>query len=245
MKSDDKKDASAMPEQKKQGDAKLQNPSERTENIVAITVFALLILIGVALFTKGFGLFGKSANSNERIQVPIDGNDVYRGPEKPSVVIIGFSDYECPFCAKGELMVKDVMSRYPDDVAYVFKNFPLTGIHAQAFNASLAAECAKEQQKFWDYHDYLFEHQSDLSADSLREYAKAVGLDPVKFNDCFDRQRYSAKVKNDVQAGTLIGVGGTPTFFVKSIKAADAIRVVGAKADELLKAVDSELKANN
>ena len=217
-------------EEKKEG-----GKSEKTENIVAIAIFVLLIIVGMAIFTKGFGLFEESDDS-VRISVPL-GKDPFTGNTNASVVIIAFSGYECPFCAKAEETMQAILEKYENDVVYIFKDFPLTKIHPNAQNASLAAECAKEHDKFWDYHNYLYEHNNQLSAAYLIEYAGELGLDTEEFKECLETQRYKKEVDKDIQTGRQVGVTGTPTFFINGIK------VVGAKPEsEFTKIINSELK---
>ena len=229
-------------------DAKQKN-TERTENIVALSVFAFLILIGVFIFTQGFGLLDKEKAGNTQMKMPI-GNDAYEGNVNASITIVAFSDYECPFCKNAEQTIKSIMAKYNGKVLYVFKDYPLTWMHAYAYNASLAAECAKEQDKYWEYHDYLFEHQDQLEVQYLKEYARLLSLDTDKFNTCFETQRYKGEVNNDITVGEDAGVSGTPTFFIFSnnirmisIKPTSAVIIVGAQPEETFtKVIDSWLK---
>jgi len=221
-------------EQEKKEEPKAK--SERTENIIAITIFILLILIGIGIFTKGFGLLEKSADENVRVIVPL-GNDPFIGNPNASVIIIAFSEYECPFCTKAEQTMREIMNKYEGDVVYVFKNYPLTRIHPHAYNASLAAECAKEQDKFWKYHNYLYEHNEHLEVQYLKEYARLLDLNTEQFNECLETQRYKKEVEKDIQTARLVGVTGTPTFFINGIK------VVGAQPEEeFIKIINEELK---
>ncbi|KYK25287.1 hypothetical protein AYK26_02285 [Euryarchaeota archaeon SM23-78] len=212
--------------------------SERTENLVAIGVFIFIILIGLAIFTKGFGLFEKAGNETARIRIPL-GNDPYIGSENSKILIIAFSEYECPFCTESESTMKSIREKYAAEVVYVFKDYPLTRIHPNAYNAALAAECAKEQDKYWEYHDLLYEHNDQLEPHYLEEYAGLVGLDTEKFKACFETQKYKLEVEKDILTGKQVGVSGTPTFFI------NGIMVVGAKAEEeFIKIINSELDAN-
>lgn len=213
-------------------------PSEKTENIIAITVFVLLIVVSIGFFTKGFGLFDKAGgvDDNSRIHVPL-GNDPFKGNFNASVLIVAFSDYDCPFCRKAENTMNNIFEKYSEDVVYLFKDMPLTSIHPDAYNAALAAECAKEQDKYWEYHDYLYEHNDQLDPQYLKEYANLLGLDTEQFNDCFATQKYKGEVDKDIQTARMVGVTGTPTFFINGIK------IVGAQAEEeFIKVINSELK---
>ncbi|MBN2052401.1 DsbA family protein [Candidatus Woesearchaeota archaeon] len=227
--------------EKKDNDKKKEKNSERTENIVAIVVFAFLIIIGIGIFTKGFGLLDNSDNSGDRFRVPL-GNDPFMGSTNASVVIIAFSNYECPFCKKGELIIQSLMNKYPDKIIYVFKEYPLISAHPNSYSAALAAECAKEQNKYWEYHHYLFEHNDQLEVRYLKEYATLTGLDSARFDDCLDNQLYKSEVNLDMNHASLIGVTGTPTFFIRNVRAPDAVRIIGAQPEaEFVKIIDSEL----
>nr|MCK4930366.1 DsbA family protein [Nanoarchaeota archaeon] len=221
---------------KKKSTAKPKTKSEKTENIVAITIVILLIVIGIGIFTKGFGLLEKNDEDIDRIRVPL-GNDPYTGSSNASVLIIAFSDYECPFCTKAEQTIRNILEEYKDDVVYVFKDYPLTKIHPNAYNASLSAECAKEQDKFWEYHEYLYEHNDKLEIQYLKEYARLMDLNTEQFNTCLETQKYKHEVEKDIQTAKLVGVTGTPTFFINGIK------VIGAQPEEtFIKIINKELK---
>jgi protein-disulfide isomerase len=233
MKTANKKEAVA---QEQPQASKKEQPSERTENIVALVIFAFLILIGVGIFTQGFGLFNKDLNPGQRVKVPT-GDDPYIGNSNASVTIYVFSDYECPNCKIGEERMKAILAKYGDKILYFFKNHPLTSIHPDAYNASLAAECANEQGKFWEYHDYLFAHNTQLGTSYLEQYASELGFDTERFNICFETQRYKEKVDADLKSGAEIGVPGTPTFIINGLV------VVGAKSEqEFYDIIDKELK---
>jgi len=213
---------------------KKKEESDRVENIVALSVFFLLGLIIAALFTNGFGLFDKN-DTSERYNVQI-GNDPYRGSAEPKIVMVVFSDYECPFCKKAELTHRDLMTKYNDSIVLVFKDFPLTMLHPNALNSALASECAKEQGKYWDYHDYIFDNNDQLGIDYLKEYAKFFGMDSDKFDACLDSQKYLYEINLDKKAGMAVGVSGTPVTFI------NGIRIVGARPEaEFVNIIEEEL----
>jgi protein-disulfide isomerase len=98
-------------------------------------------------------------------------------------------------------------------VRVVFRHFPL-GFHDRAEPAAIAADCANEQGKFWEYHDKLFANQQKLDDASLKQYATELALDTEKFNACVDSAKYKAEVQQDAKDGQAVGVTGTPAFFV-------------------------------
>ena len=136
-----------------------------------------------------------------------------RGPRQAPVTIVEFSDFQCPYCRAVVPTLKQLTARYGDRVRWVFRDFPIEAIHPQAPVAHEAARCAGDQDKFWPYHDVLF-GRTDLGIDALKQYAVEVGLDTGAFAKCLEEGRHRAAVAADVQAGSQLGVTGTPTFFV-------------------------------
>ncbi|PJA94146.1 MAG: disulfide bond formation protein DsbA, partial [Candidatus Komeilibacteria bacterium CG_4_9_14_3_um_filter_37_5] len=132
------------------------------------------------------------------------------------VVMVEFSDYECPFCARHHETMLQIMNQYKDQVAWVFRHFPLDSIHPQARPAALAAECANEQDKFWEYSDAIYKDQDKLSGgiSFLQQVAKQLKLNESKFNDCLSSAKYQSKVDADYQEGIANGVSGTPGTFI-------------------------------
>ena len=167
-------------EKSSEEEAKEKTPSEKKENIVAISIFVVILLLGIGLLTNWFGMLDKTDDA-ERIYVPL-GNDPHTGSSNASILIIAFSEYECPFCTQGEQTMKRIREQYKDEIVYVFKDYPLTSIHDNSYNAALAAECAKEQDKFWEYHEHIYEHNDALEPQDLKDYAVELGLDTEQFN---------------------------------------------------------------
>lgn len=138
--------------------------------------------------------------------------------------MIEFSDFQCPFCAKFwaqtfTLIEQEYIKKRK--VKFVYRDFPLD-FHEQALNASIAAECAKEQGKFWEMHDKIYAGQNKWSnnknaAETFKIYASELNLGMRQFNDCSDSGKYANEVLKDLQDGIRVGVGGTPTFFINGI----------------------------
>jgi protein-disulfide isomerase len=150
----------------------------------------------------------------EPIRVKIDPNVGFaRGAREAPVTIVEFSDFQCPYCRAVVPTLKEVAARYPDRVRWVFRDFPIEGLHPEAPLAHEAARCAGDQGKFWPYHDLLFE-QTNLAPDALKQYAAQVGLEANAFAQCLDSRRHRAGVAADIEAGSRVGVTGTPAFFV-------------------------------
>ena len=135
------------------------------------------------------------------------------GAASAAVTIIEFSDFQCPFCRAAESSLEQVRQKYGDQVRLVYMDFPLS-FHPHAMDAALAARCAADQGKFWQFHDALFLDQKKLDPDSLKQTATRIGLDRNKFDTCFSSHRHSAGIRQDMGEGTALGVTGTPTFFI-------------------------------
>jgi len=171
-----------------------------------------------------------------RFEVAIADTDPSLGPESAPVTLVEFSDLQCPFCRAVVPTLKRLREAYGDRVRIVWKDFPLTQIHPQAFRAGEAAHCAGEQGRFWQFHDRLFANQERLQPDDLREHAVALGLDTAAFDACFDTSKYAERVRDGVAQGTRLGVSSTPTVYV------NGRLISGAQPYELFAAViDEEL----
>ena len=166
-----------------------------------------------------------------RYDIPVDDDPVI-GPEDAPITIVEFSDYECPYCQQWHTEVFDrLMLAYPEQVRLVYRDFPITSIHPNAMPAAVAANCAREQDGFWDYHDKLFRMELGLSTDAYQEYASQLDLDVEEFVECLDSGRYEEEVQADFDFAANLGVRSTPTFFV------NGIAVVGAQPFEVFQQV--------
>lgn len=137
-----------------------------------------------------------------------------RGDFNAQITLVEFSDFECPFCARHFPTLTKMLDDYKGKVRLVYKHFPLS-FHPNSQKAAEASECADEQGKFWEYHDKLFENQSNgYSLDKFKQWAKDLGLNSGQFNDCLDSGKFAQKVQADYQEGLKKGVTGTPATFV-------------------------------
>jgi protein-disulfide isomerase len=170
-----------------------------------------------------------------REQVEADGRPS-RGPANAAVEIIEFSDFQCPYCLRAHPVVEQVLRTYGDRVRFVYRHFPLES-HPNARPAAEAAACAADQNKFWAYHDRLFDHQDKLSGDDLKAHAAALGLDVSRFDDCVSSRKFRKDVEADIAAGASAGVTGTPAFFVNGrvLEGAQPYEVFSRVVDEELK----------
>ena len=154
---------------------------------------------------------------------PIDtGTDHIRGSIDASISIVEYGDYECPYTGMAYPIVKEIMKKFNDKVYFVFRNFPLNEIHPHALHAAEAAEAAAAQEKFWQMHDYLFEHQDALDDIHLSSYAKKMNLDIDRFRKETLGHVYASSIDKSIKSGINSGVEGTPTFFVNNIRYDDS-----------------------
>ena len=161
-----------------------------------------------------------------------------RGPADAPVVIVEFSDYQCPFCKRAEPTIEAVLAKYPTQVRLVYRNLPLDALHPNARNAAIASVCADKQAKFWEYHAALFENQQALGEEDLAKYASNLGLDMTAFKACQASPEAADRVKLDADTARLAGITGTPAFFI------NGILISGAQPLEAFqKWIDSELAA--
>lgn len=145
-------------------------------------------------------------------------DDPFAGNPDASIVIVEFSDFQCPFCFQSFPIVREIINTYGNDIKFIYRDFPIDEIHPQAQKAAEAGECAQEQGKFWEMHDKMFINQNDLFVPSLKRYAAEIGLDVSTFSQCLDNGNFAAEVKQDFNDGLFAGVDGTPTFFINGRK---------------------------
>jgi len=171
-----------------------------------------------------------------RQQIEIAAEDPSLGPANAPVTLVEFSDFQCPFCQRVEPTLKQIKAKYGDRVRIVWKDFPLTQIHPQAFDAAQAGNCAREQGKFWEFHDQLFANQAALQPDSLKKYAGIVGMNEAAFAACLDSGKFRAKVEAALETGSRLGVGSTPTTFIngRAVSGAQPLDVFTSVIDEEL-----------
>jgi protein-disulfide isomerase len=203
------------------------------ENIIVIKKTKIIIAFATAIIIIsaiiGYRLFFTS-NPNGKVEYTANYSSVL-GNENATVYVIEFSDYECPYCQASEGTNQEVISRLKEGdsaweapipkviedyvntgkVKLVFRNFPL---HTNSKEAALAAFCAKEQDKFWEYHQLLFKNYDALTSTDLKKYAVDLNLNLSQFNQCLDSNKYQNNIDNDMKDGDALGVSGTPTFFI-------------------------------
>ncbi|HLK47289.1 MAG TPA: thioredoxin domain-containing protein [Bryobacteraceae bacterium] len=187
------------------------------------------------------------ASADETLYVSKDGQKIIRGsvfdvaqnPFKPEldklhtdlqpsmgtpgapVVIVEFSDFQCPYCKEeAKALRANLLATYPKEVRLYFKDLPLAQIHPWAMPAAIAGRCIFRQNPgaFWDYHDWIYEAQTDVTAENLKskvlEYVKGKQIDPLQLEHCMDGKEMQAEIDKSIAEAKALGVGGTPTLFV-------------------------------
>jgi protein-disulfide isomerase/uncharacterized membrane protein len=172
-----------------------------------------------------------------RAEMPLDAARNVRGSADAPVTIVEFSDFECGHCATFHQSLDDVLHRLGPNVRVIFRHFPLdsacnpkvaASVHPSACLAAVAAECAGEQGKFWQYHNLLFANQQELGRVFLIQYATRLGMDVARFTECLGSADIQARVREDAAEGGRLGIDSTPTVFINGRK------IKGALEPELL-----------
>jgi protein-disulfide isomerase len=149
------------------------------------------------------------------LAVPVDPErDHIRGPGEAPVTLVEYGDFECPYCGQAEPSVRELLREHGGDVRYVWRHLPLTDVHPHAELAAEASEAAALQDKFWEMHDLLLDHQGALTVRDLTGYASSIELDLEKFAADLRAHAGQPHVAEDVDSADLSSVSGTPTFFV-------------------------------
>lgn len=176
------------------------------------------------------------------LEAPVIGDqDASFGQKDAKAKIVVFSDFQCPYCQIFYKNLRSVMEEYKDKAYFAFKEFPLEEIHPQSENAAMAAQCALDQGKFWEYADKLYASQKDWSSakdasSKFKSYAAALGMNYGQFSSCIDSKKYKDKVDADLKEATDLGLSGTPSVFVNSDFDSGALT-----ADQLKQMIDAEL----
>ena len=223
------------------------------KNFLALSILVAGVMIsGSFLYANNISLKNGAANipsgdqqGKVKAEVSID-DDPILGNERAKVTIVEFSDYQCPFC---RTFWRDTLSQIKKEyinnnkVRFVYRDFPLS-FHPMAGASAQAAECAGDQDKYWEMHDKIFGEQEKLgqgtvtyTIQDLKKWAGEIGLNRSAFNQCLDSEKYKDEVAKDFADGSAAGVSGTPSTFV------NGRQLVGAQPFATFKAIiEEELK---
>ncbi|HEU4799700.1 MAG TPA: DsbA family protein [Gemmatimonadales bacterium] len=159
------------------------------------------------------------------------------GKSGAAVTVVEFSDFQCPFCGRFVPTLQRIKQDFGDRVEVVYRQFPLTSIHPNAFKAAEASLCANEQGKFWEMHDMMFAEQDRLSVRELKAMPGRLGMKQSDFDACLDSGRYVEQVQNDLAEGNRAGITGTPAVFVNGVELPGG----AVSYEEVAKAIEKEL----
>ena len=181
------------------------------------------VILTLALMVWALAKFGSSStpdssSSTNALTEPVTANDHARGNQLAKVVLVEYSDFQCPACGQFYPIVKSVEEKYGKDFLLVYRYFPLPS-HDKSDLASRVAEAAAQQGKFWEMHDKLFENQTTWSVAPepeklFTEYANQLGLDKNKFLADLKATTTETRIQKDISSGSASGVQGTPTFYL-------------------------------
>jgi protein-disulfide isomerase len=140
------------------------------------------------------------------------------GAPQSKIVLVEFSDFQCPYCAEAHKTLKQLLAKHPNDITLIYKHLPLIAIHDQALPAAKAAWAANQQGKFWQYNDALFANQKQLGEALYLDTAKSLHLDLEKFkSDAFSANNLAEQaIGKDILLAEKLGIDGTPFFVMNS-----------------------------
>ena len=211
-------------ELKRQQKREARKKQERQKLFKRITLWAI-VLVGIV--TIGFTIFkSNSGSSSNQAVLSVDAvaeSDQTKGNSESKVVLIEYSDFQCPACRRYFPLLKQLNQEFGDRIQFVYRHFPLSQTHRNAEPAAFAAEAAGRQGNFWAMHDLIFEGQKDWSEQrsakkTFIEYAESLNLDIEKFESDMQSKEIKDKVRNDYQNGVKAGVNSTPTLFLNGKK---------------------------
>ncbi|MCQ3953895.1 MAG: hypothetical protein DPW15_11575 [Chloroflexi bacterium] len=170
-----------------------------------------------------------------RYDIPTEGYPSH-GPDDAPIVIVEFSDFQCPFCRRfHDETYRALLDAYPGQIRFVYRNLPLTSIHPDAMPSAIASLCANDQNAYWDYHDKLFSSET-LTRETFIQYATDLSLDVEEFTACLDSDKHDEFISQDMEFALNLGVQSTPTFFI------NGLAVVGAQPlSTFTQIIDKEL----
>jgi protein-disulfide isomerase len=153
-----------------------------------------------------------------RLKPPVSIQDHIKGTLQAPVILVEYGDFQCPYCGAAHPILKEIEKIYKDQMAFVFRHFPLAESHPYAQAAAVAAEAAANQDRFWQMHDLIFENQLNLSPDTLLLLAEALKLNIKSFQKDIKDTKLIEKVEADFESGIISGVNGTPSFYINGAK---------------------------
>lgn len=152
-------------------------------------------------------------------------DDPWLGSEEPIIYVVSYESFGCPFCKENQKDIEQLIAKYGSVVRFIRKDFPTEGLHPNVFDAHLAAACANEQGKYWEYGKLLFSDIEDFKKDTLKAYAQELGLNKTQFEECLSSEKYAQEIRQDYANGIQLGVQGTPSYIINGSLVPGAIPI--------------------
>jgi protein-disulfide isomerase len=192
------------------------NASPHSWPIRQIVLGLILLGSGIALGYTVRDLVSNGGGSASSADLDASSkDDPSWGPADAKVTMVEFGDFQCPYCRQWYSTVYEkLQANYGNKIHFVFRDFPLISIHPDANPAAVAANCAGEQGRYWDYFKLLYGDPRGLGSAMYSTYAQEVGLNLSSFNSCLKSSRFTKEITLDIQDGTRKGVDGVPAFFI-------------------------------
>lgn len=198
---------------------------KQNSNLIAGAILLAGLFIAGAVLLRGSTPTRVPVTNNDpeataELAKPLSKDDHIIGSLDARVVIVEYSDLECPFCKVFHTTMHRIVTEYEGDVAWVYRHYPIPELHQKATREAEATECAWDQggnDAFWRFTDRVFEittSNDGLPDSALPQIAGEIGLDVTKFNSCLSQAKYALKVQDDIESGAKIGVRGTPSSFI-------------------------------
>ena len=153
-----------------------------------------------------------------KLTPPVNNEDHAQGAPDAPVTLVEYGDFQCPHCGAAHPILKQLQQMHGENLRLIFRHFPLSNSHPMAIPAAMAAEAAAKQNKFWEMHDMIFEHQNQLSPEALLKFADKLKLNMKAFEADSEDVSLAEKIDASFESGVRSGVNGTPSFFINGTK---------------------------
>lgn len=203
----------------------------------ALIFLSLLAITVFLFFVFSVSVRDRITFTDDQLNEPtVTVADPQIGAKEPSVTIVNFGDYQCPSCANLDQALSELITEYPRDLRVVWKDMPNTSVHDESLNAAIAAQCAGEQNAFWEYHVLLMQNSVQLGPSIYLSIADELELRTNAFSRCYDNQSTLPLVQRGFDEGVALDIVATPTIFI------NGTRYTGTMTQaELRNAIENEL----
>lgn len=188
--------------------------------IIVIGIVLVIVVVKLAVNNPFKDLFKRFNEKTEQttydMETIITDSDPYLGDRDAKVKLVEFGDFNCPFCRAAYPALRELSLEYEDDLFFQFRDFPV--VSPQSIWLAEAANCADEQNKFWPFHDLLYQRQGQITESNIYSLAQGTGIEINKFKTCLQSERFKNEVAEDYLAGENLNIKGTPTFFINGLR---------------------------